>query len=99
AHRDERVFSAGALQLAGRGQGDARAGGAERVADRDGAAIRVDPAVGEIDFEAAQAGQDLRRERLVDLDHVDVLQRQAGALQRLFRGRHRAEAHYARLDA
>src|SRR6184192_416621 len=53
------------------------------MADRDGAAIRVDPAVAEIDFEAAQTGQHLRREGFVDLDHVDVLQRQTGALERM----------------
>src|SRR5438105_7751601 len=55
AHRHQRVAAAGALQLAGRGQCDARAGGAERVADCDRAAIHIDPAVVEGQFEAAQA--------------------------------------------
>src|SRR5580704_19597899 len=53
AHRDERISAAGTVQLPRRGQCDARAGGAERMADRDGAAIRVDAAVVERDFEAA----------------------------------------------
>src|SRR5205085_10842761 len=56
AHRDQREAAAGALQLAGRGQGETRPRGAERMADRDRAAIRVDPAVVERDFEPAQAG-------------------------------------------
>src|SRR4029079_2728136 len=78
AHRDERVTAAAALQLPGRGQRDARTRGAERMADRDRAAVRVDPSVVERDFETTKTGEDLRREGLVDLDHVDVLQRQPG---------------------
>src|SRR5258707_12658438 len=56
AHRDEGVAAAAALQLPRRGQGDAWPRGAERMANRDGAAIRVDPAVVERDFEPTQAG-------------------------------------------
>src|SRR5277367_639799 len=67
AHRDERVFPAGTLQLARRGQRDARSRGAERMTDRDRPAIRVDAAVVERDLEPAQAGQHLGGKRLVDL--------------------------------
>src|SRR5207237_3623062 len=55
AHRHERVTTAGTLQLAGGGQRDARTRGAQWVADRDRAAVHVDPAVVERQFEAAQA--------------------------------------------
>src|SRR5437899_6254142 len=72
AHRDERVAAADTLQLTGGGQCDARARGAERVADRDRTAVHVDPAVVERQLEPAQASQHLRGEGLVDLDHVNV---------------------------
>src|SRR6516162_5507289 len=83
AHRDKRVAAAGALQLAGGGQRDARARGPERMTDGDRSAIHIDPAVVEGKFQPAQAGQDLRRKRLVDLDHVDVGEAETGAGERL----------------
>src|SRR5947209_15316839 len=91
AHRDESIAPAGTLQLARRGQRDARSRGAQGMADRDRATVRVDPAVVKRQFEPAQAGEDLRRKSLVDLDDVDVLEGEAGALQRLFCRRHRPE--------
>jgi hypothetical protein len=50
--------------------GDAGAGGAQRVAERDGAAVEVD--LGDVEAELVDAGQRLRSERLVELDDVDV---------------------------
>ena len=47
----------------------------------------------------AQHGERLGGEGLVELDHVHLVEREAGALQHLARGRHRADAHDARLDA
>ena len=41
----------------------------------------------------------LRRERLVDLDQIDVVQRQAGPLEHLARRRRRTHPHQRRLDA
>ncbi len=58
---------------------EARAGAAERVAERDGAAVDVQ-AIG-IDVEFAEAGQDLHGEGLVQFDEIDVLERQAEAGQ------------------
>ena len=43
--------------------------------------------------------QRLGRERLVDLEHVDVLQVQAGLLEQRLHRRHRADAHVLRVDA
>ena len=45
------------------------------------------------------AGEVLRRERLVDLDEIELVERQPGALERLADGRRRAHAHQRRLDA
>ena len=52
-----------------------RAGHAERVAERDGAAVRVDVrrVVGQA--EVAQHGEALRGEGLVELDHVHLVER------------------------
>src|ERR1044071_7746569 len=58
-HRDQRISAAGAVQLPRRGQGDARARRAERMPDRDSAAIWVHATVVERDFEAAQTGEHL----------------------------------------
>src|SRR5579875_2031747 len=68
AHRDQRIAPAAALQLARRGQCDARSRSAERMADGDGAAVRIDAAVVGRQFETAQTGQNLRGEGFVDLD-------------------------------
>ena len=45
-----------------------------------------------VDAHQLEAAQHLARERLVELDHVHVLERQPGALERLLRRRHRARA-------
>ena len=45
--------------------------------------------------EHADAGQRLGGERFVELDQVDVGEREAGALERFLRGRHGAGAHHA----
>src|SRR3954452_11335082 len=60
---------------------DARAGRADRVAERDRAAVHVDLAL--VDAEHPHRVDRDRRERLVDLEQVDVVDRQAGLLERL----------------
>ena len=50
-------------------------------------------------LELADAGERLRRERLVDLDEADVGEAEAGPLERLARGGDRPDAHDARVDA
>ena len=59
----------------------ARPSDAERVAERDRAAVHVQPLV--VDPELADAGEHLGREGLVQLDEVDVVDVEAGALERL----------------
>src|SRR6185437_14196516 len=91
ALRRERVALAFALQKRGGLAGDAGAGGTERMAKRDGAAIEIGFRL--VDAELAHAGERLRGEGFIDLDDVDVLDGEAGALQRLLRRRDRADAH------
>ena len=55
AHGDQRVAAAGALQLVDRLDGEDRAGGADRVAERDAAAVRVD--LGRIEAELRATAQ------------------------------------------
>ena len=57
---------------------------------RDRAAIDVQP-VG-VDGQLLHTRQHLRRERLVQLDEIDLIERQAGELQHLANSRDRADA-------
>src|SRR3954454_8865108 len=71
ADRGDRHAAAPALELVRRVADDAAARAAERVADRDRAAVDVDL----LGIEVApqlQAGEALRGEGLVELDDVDV---------------------------
>jgi hypothetical protein len=91
AHRHQRVAAAGALQLVQRLGGDEGARAADRVAERDGAAVRV--GLGRVELQAARDRDGLGREGFVALDHVHLVDRQAGLLQRQLGRRDRAFAH------
>ena len=58
-----------------------RAAGADRMAERDGAAVHVDPVP--VPAQRAAVGQRLHREGLVGLDEVVVADRGAGLLQQI----------------
>ena len=60
----------------------------ERVPERDRAAVDVDP--GRVEAELVDADERLRRERLVELDEVEVVDVEPGALERLAGRRDRA---------
>src|SRR5690242_15257082 len=75
AHRLDAVAAAGGLQAVDERGHDARPGHPERMAEGDRAAERVELVVG--DAELLLAGHDLRGERLVDLDDVDLVNRLA----------------------
>src|SRR5919112_4553552 len=81
AHGGERPPFARELQLQGRRAGDARAGHAERMAERDGAAVRVDVLRILRDAELAQNRDALAGESLVQLHHIEIrgLQPETGA--------------------
>ena len=88
---------AAAPQLEQQRQQQPRAAHAERMAERDRAAVDVDLVA--IEPELLLDREILAGERLVDLDQIDVVERQAGARQRLARRRRRTHAHQRRLDA
>src|SRR5882672_4487655 len=85
------VAQAAVLQFTRERDGEAHAGGPQRVTDRDRAAIDVEPVL--VEAERACAGHHLRTERLVDLETIDVRQFQACALEHGIDRRHRADAH------
>ena len=67
------------------------------MTERDRAAVDVQP-IG-IDRQLLQAGQHLRGERFVQLDEIDLVERQPGELQHFADRRHRPDAEALRLDA
>ena len=71
AHGSERVAAAAPPELEGRCAGEAGARGAERMAERDRAAIRVDRS-SRWEARAPQAGERLRGEGLVEFDDVEL---------------------------
>ena len=73
------------------GEQDPRATHPDRMAERDPSAEEVQPVP--IELQLAFAGDHLRGEGLVDLDQVDVGEREAGLLEDLLRRGHRADAH------
>src|SRR5690606_38915055 len=85
------------LKLVGQGDDEAGSGGAERVTERNGPAVDVDP-IG-IEIELLNARHGLRGEGFVELTHVHVIGGEAGAGKGALRGRHRTEAHGVWLDA
>ena len=88
AQRGEALLGVAALHLVQQRVEHARAGGADRMADGDGAAVDVD-LVG-VPAEALVDGAGLGGEGLVGLDQVEILDRPAGFLQRLLGRRDRA---------
>jgi hypothetical protein len=80
-------------------QREARAAHAERVAEGNGAAVGVHAGVAIGDAHLAQHRQRLRRERLVQLDHVHVVEREARQFQCPPARRHRSHPHDPRLHA
>ena len=76
---------------------DPRAGAAERVADRDRAAVHVD--LLRVELELVDAGDRLGGERLVELDQLQVLDPPANPGERAVHRGHRPDAHVVRVHA
>src|ERR1700726_2733739 len=91
AHGDQRVPAAGPPQLIQRLDDQDGARGTDRVPERDTAAVRVGPLWRQA--ELADHGQGLRRERLVHLEHVDLVDLQSGPAKHLPDRRYRADPH------
>src|SRR2546428_1248017 len=83
AHRLEAVAGAAALQLVQHRGHELGPGRSQRVADRDGATVRVDVVVEPlfVDAELSLPRQHDRGEGFVDLHHVDVRQSEAGPIK------------------
>src|SRR3954452_2308673 len=79
ADRREPEPAAAAPQLVRERREDACARGADRMPERDGAAVHVDPL--RVGAEELRRVEDDRGERLVQLDALHVLDRAAGALE------------------
>src|SRR5919198_4571929 len=90
AHGGEAVAMAATRHLVHQRRGQTRAAAAEGMAQRNGATVRVHP--GRVKPQLADTGERLRGEGFVELDHVEVVSVEAGALQRLARGRYGSEA-------
>src|SRR5215207_9487129 len=97
ARGGETVATAATLQFVERGQNQARARSAERVAERDCAAVDVRLRAVEPEFLLDR--EVLARERLVDFDEVYVFELQVRLLKRLAYRGHGADAHDFGLDA
>src|SRR5207244_3060519 len=76
AHCHQSVTTPSALHLVQQRRRQLRARAAERMTERDGAAVDIEPTG--IDRQLSQACEDLRGERLVQLDEIDLLEREAG---------------------
>src|SRR5437762_13871701 len=83
----EPTLPGAAPQLDEQRQEQACAGHAERMPERDRAAVHVDTI--SIELELPLDGEILTGERLVDLDEIDVVERQTGARQHPARRRRR----------
>src|SRR6476661_4089010 len=97
AQRDQGTSGATTLELVDHGSGDHGAGGAQRVAHRDGATVDVELLVG--DVEVLLELQHHGGEGLVELEQVDVIDGQAGTVQHLLGGRGGAGEHDDRVGA
>src|ERR1043165_2576833 len=93
AHGGERALAAGLAELMRSRYRDARARHAERMAERDRAAVRIDVLgiVGEP--ELAHAGKGLGGERFVELDHIEAADLETQPRHQLLSRRHRADPH------
>ena len=73
------------------------AAGPQRMADGDRSAAGVHPFF--VEAQELQHAQHLHGERLVELDALDLVERQPGPLQDLVDRRDRADAHLLGVDA
>src|SRR5271169_6645412 len=97
AQRDQRTAGVTPFELVDHGSGDHGAGSAQRVAHGDGSAVDVQLLVG--DVQVLLELQHHRCERLVELEQVDVVNGQAGAVQHLTSGRGGPGQHDDRIGA
>src|SRR5213596_2213388 len=97
AHGHEAVALLAAAKLVEDGYGQLRARATERMAERDGAAVDVDPLARQRAF--AHDGERLTSEGFVEFDQVEVFELEAGLLEGFRNRGDRADAHDPRWHA
>src|SRR6202790_1466734 len=97
AQRDQRGRLVGALEFIEHGAENHRARCAERMAERDGAAVDVD--LGIVDVERLDVTQHHRGEGFVQFEQVDIRLLHAGALEQFFGDVDRTGQRHRRLGA
>src|SRR5713101_9861968 len=91
AHRDDSPFGLPPFELVGQFHREDGPGGAHRMAEGDGAAVRVD-LLG-VDFELADDGHRLGGEGFVQLHEIDIVDRHADFLEQFLHGEDGGHAH------
>src|SRR5215472_3453069 len=94
-HGLQTITATRALKLVQQLGGQHRTRRAERMAERDGAAVRVGLLKGRTGVR--RPGDEPRRERLVDLAQIDLVYLEAGSGQRLLGGGNRTGKHEHRV--
>src|ERR1700728_4704136 len=97
AHGDDRAVGAARVPFDQDVAGHARAAHAVGMADRDRAAVDVEPFLR--NPETVAAVEHLARKRLVELPKIDVLALEALTAEKLGNGEYRPDAHLVRLAA
>src|SRR5438876_2453693 len=97
AHGHQTVALLATTKLVEDGDGQLRARASERMAQRDGAAVDVDPLTRQ--GALAHHGERLTSERFVEFNQVEVLELEARLLQSLRNRGDRADAHDPRRHA
>src|SRR5712672_1835285 len=97
AQRYQRGRLVGAFEFVEHGAEDHRAGGAERMAERDRAAIDVD--LGVVDVERLDVAQHHRSKRLVQFEQIDVRFLHARTFEQFFSDVDRTGEHHRGLGA
>src|SRR5690606_30868976 len=95
AHGAKGVATTATMQLVNGSNSQACTAGTQRVAQSNGATVRVDAWVIVLKAQLAQYGQALCGEGLVQLDDVNLSERDAGVGQQRLRGRGGADPHDA----
>src|SRR6185503_10452790 len=92
------IAAARLLQLARHREREPRARAAERMADGDRAAVRIDARILQVDLHELEAAEHLAGEGLVDLYDIHFFEFKTGALERPGNRISGPHAHDARLD-
>src|ERR1700759_5481392 len=85
AHGGERALAAALFQAVHRGHGKARAAHAQGMAERDGAAIRIDEVGIILDAQLPETGDTLAGKGLIEFDQIEIADFEAEPLHQLAR--------------